>query len=226
MQDTSVDASAAETALSSVPPSPELPPRSPAGASRRRGAALLGAIHNAVLAELSEGSMATLTMERIAERAQTGKAALYRRWASREELIIDTINFVLVPIPLAPDGRNIRDQFVYLLGDMAATLAGPEGALARHVLSTLHTNERMRTALMERLVQPRQTIMLEALAAAAERGEVRPEAVTAIVAQVGPSLLLYRFFVFGAISFSDAVEVVDQVLLPLVRPPGASVLQR
>jgi AcrR family transcriptional regulator len=183
--------------------------------------ALLNAIHAAVLAELSEGSPATLTMERIAERAGTGKAALYRRWGSREELIIDTINCARPPAPLSADGRSLRDQLLYLLSDMTATLSGPEGALARHVMSVLHTSDKMRAALMERLVQPRQAILLEALAAAARRGEVRPEAVTATVAQVGPSLLLYRFFVFGAVSFSDAVAVVDEVLLPLLRPSRA-----
>jgi AcrR family transcriptional regulator len=193
----------------------------PAGGSvtsRRRGVALLNAIHAAVLAELSEGSPATLTMERIAERAQTGKAALYRRWASREELIIDTINSARPPAPLPNDGRGIRDQLLYMLGDMVATLSGPQGALARYVISVLHTSDKMRAALTQRLVNPRQSIMLDALAAAADRGEVRRDAVTPTVAQVGPSLLLYRFFILGAVSFVDAVAVVDEVLLPLIRP--------
>jgi hypothetical protein len=61
-------------------------------------------------------------------------------------------------------------------------------------------------------------VLLEVLAAGVERGEVRAEAVSPIVAQVGPSLLLYRFFVIGAVSFADAVAVVDQILLPLIQP--------
>jgi AcrR family transcriptional regulator len=186
--------------------------------SRRRGTELLDAIYAAVLAELSEGSMAGLTMERVAERARTGKAALYRRWSSREELIIDTLSSALPLPPSQVQEGSLRDQLLGLLGEMAATLAGPEGALARHVLAVLHTNEPMRAALTERLVQPRLQMLLGVLAAGVERGEVRPEAVTPMIAQIGPSLLLYRFFVIGGISYADAVAVVDQVLLPLLSP--------
>ena len=101
---------------------------------------------------------------------------------------------------------------------MAATLSGPEGALARHILAELPQSEPMRATLLERLVQPRLTGLLSVLADGAQRGEVRPDAVTMTVAQVGPSVLLYRFFIVGAVSYSDAVAVVDQVLMPLLRP--------
>lgn len=162
--------------------------------------------------------MGTLTMERIAERARTGKAALYRRWPSREALIVDTLSCALPPPPGPVDGATVRDQLLSLLGEMAGTLSGPEGALARHILAELPTSAPMRATLLERLVHPRLEIMLGVLAAGVERGEVRPDAVNLTVAQVGPSVLLYRFFVVGAVSFSDAVAVVDQVLMPLVRP--------
>jgi AcrR family transcriptional regulator len=205
-----------ETQATSVAPAAGSPQGCPG--SRRRGTALLDAIHAAVLAELSEGSMGGLTMERIAERARTGKAALYRRWPSREALIIDTLNRALPAPPPPVDEGSVRDQLLSLLGELTARLSGPEGALARHILAELPTCEPLRATLMERLVQPRLEIMLDVLAAGARRGDVRPEAVSATVAQVGPSVLLYRFFVVGAISFSDAVGVVDQVLMPLIRP--------
>ncbi len=171
-----------------------------------------------MLAELSEGSVATLTMERIAERARTGKAALYRRWPTREALIIDTLSCALPEPPGPVEGKTVREQLLSLLGEMTATLSGPEGALARHILAELPQSEPMRATLLERLVQPRLAGLLAVLAAGADRGEVRPEAVTTTVAQVGPSVLLYRFFIVGAVSYSDAVAVVDQVLMPLLRP--------
>ncbi len=192
----------------------------PEARSRRRGIALLDAIYSAVLAELSEGSVGTLTMERIAERARTGKAALYRRWPSREALIIDTLSRALPEPPGPVAGKSVREQLLSLLGEMTATLSGPEGALARHILAELPQSEPMRATLLERLVQPRLQGLLEVLAASAERGEIRPDAVSVTVAQVGPSVLLYRFFIIGAVSYSDAVAVVDQVMMPLLRPVG------
>ena len=61
----------------------------PVGRSRRRGEALERALYEATLAELSDVGYGGLTMEGIAARAHTGKAALYRRWGSKQELVHD-----------------------------------------------------------------------------------------------------------------------------------------
>ena len=48
--------------------------------TRRRGKELEDALYDATLAELAAVGYGGLTMEGIAARARTGKAALYRRW--------------------------------------------------------------------------------------------------------------------------------------------------
>ena len=55
--------------------------------SRRRGEVLERALYEATLAELAEVGYGGLTMEGIAARARTGKAALYRRWCSKHDLV-------------------------------------------------------------------------------------------------------------------------------------------
>src|SRR5438445_2508913 len=55
--------------------------------SRRRGEVLERALYEATLAELAEVGYGGLTMEGIAARAHTGKAALYRRWCSKQDLV-------------------------------------------------------------------------------------------------------------------------------------------
>lgn len=59
--------------------------------SRRRGDELLQAIYSAVLVELADTGYGGLTMEGVAARAGTGKAPLYRRWNSKDGLILDTV---------------------------------------------------------------------------------------------------------------------------------------
>ena len=58
---------------------------------RRRGEALFQAIYDATLAELVASGYAGMAMERVAARARTSKASLYRRWPSRAELVADAI---------------------------------------------------------------------------------------------------------------------------------------
>src|SRR5215813_5945147 len=56
---------------------------------RRRGEALEGAIYDAVVDELAEVGYAAFTIESVAARAKTGKASIYRRWQTKQDLVID-----------------------------------------------------------------------------------------------------------------------------------------
>src|SRR6187551_315250 len=61
---------------------------SPPPATRRRGPALTEAIYLATLDELIRDGFADLSFDKIAKAAGTGKAALYRRWAGPEDLVL------------------------------------------------------------------------------------------------------------------------------------------
>ncbi|MGQ4357068.1 helix-turn-helix domain-containing protein, partial [Streptomyces drozdowiczii] len=63
--------------------------RQPVVSLRRRGSVLERAILEAALEALSTVGWNGLTMEGVAAGAQTGKAAIYRRWSSKEELVAE-----------------------------------------------------------------------------------------------------------------------------------------
>src|SRR5436305_6813839 len=67
-------------------------------ALRRRGAALEDAIRAAAFAELSEVGYTTFSVEAVAARARTGKASIYRRWPTKQELVMEALIAVL-PTP-------------------------------------------------------------------------------------------------------------------------------
>ncbi|HEX9230648.1 MAG TPA: helix-turn-helix domain-containing protein, partial [Jatrophihabitantaceae bacterium] len=56
---------------------------------RRRGEALERAIHAAVFTELAEVGYAAFTIESVASRAHTGKASIYRRWPTKQDLVLE-----------------------------------------------------------------------------------------------------------------------------------------
>src|ERR1700730_8016991 len=74
-------------------------PAANVGRSRRRGEVLERALYEATLAEMAEVGYGRLTMEGIAARAHTGKAALYRRWASKHDLVHAALVFAVPPVP-------------------------------------------------------------------------------------------------------------------------------
>ena len=67
----------------------EHPAAEPGVNRRRRGAELEEAICHAAYEELTDVGFAAFTIESVAARAQTGKASIYRRWATKNALLMD-----------------------------------------------------------------------------------------------------------------------------------------
>jgi hypothetical protein len=74
--------------------------------------------------------------------------------------------------------------------------------------------------LHQRVKEPRKQMFLNLLRRAADRGQVRPEAASPLVAEVGPALVMQRFLAEGPPVPDDfVVSVVDDVVMPLLRVP-------
>lgn len=187
--------------------------------SRRRGEALVSAIHAAVMDELAEVGYGGLSIERVAERARTGKASIYRRWPNRLELVLEAIDHVMPRLDKAPDTGSVREDLLVVLRLIATTMSSRDGAAAKACVDG--PDDELARAVRERLLPPRKAMMLEILRNGAERGEVRREAVTTRVAETGPMLLHGELLQRGSpIADEAVVAIVDEVLMPLLRPAG------
>ena len=195
------------------------PSRSPLVPTRRRGETLEHAIFDAVLDELQAVGYAGLTMEGVAARARTGKAALYRRWPRREDLIVDALHYALPSLADPPDHGNVRDDLLDLLRRMTAIINSPTGCALQSLMAEIDREGACARVVHERVLAPRKQMFLTALRRGVDRGEVRPDAVTLLVAQVGPAMVLQRFLVDGApVPDAYVVSVIDDVVVPLLRP--------
>jgi AcrR family transcriptional regulator len=206
---------AAEAERTAVPPPYPCPP------TRRRGQTLEHAIFNAVLDQLRTVGYAGLTMEGVAAGAHTGKAALYRRWASKDDLVVDTIDHAL-PSPCdLPDHGDVREDLLDLLRLMTGFLNSPAGCALESLIADIEPDGRFARLLHQRVKEPRKRMLLDVLRRGAERGQVRPEAVTQLVAEVGPALLMQRFSAEGPpVPDAYVVSVLDDIVMPLLRVPA------
>ncbi|MEV7595891.1 TetR-like C-terminal domain-containing protein [Kitasatospora sp. NPDC089797] len=190
---------------------------------RRRGEALESAIYGAALQQLTTDGYAGLTMEGVAAAAQTGKAALYRRWSSKEELVMDALRASLPPAGPAPDTGGLRGDLLELVTRLRTAMFSEPGAAVRAIMGEIdHQRAHAFLALvLERVVEPTTALIAEVLERGAARGEVRPGAVTPMVTDVVPALMLYRIKMCGGGPVElDPAAIVDEVLLPIVRPAG------
>jgi AcrR family transcriptional regulator len=97
-----------------------------------RSARVRSAVIEALFDELIESGLGGLTMDGIARRAGVNKTTLYRRWGSKEAIILDAMlerGEQLVPIP---DTGSLRGDLLTVAREIAASLATPESeALVR-----------------------------------------------------------------------------------------------
>lgn len=220
------------TAVTTAPPDPALKPASGAGAEqpcmpgslhRRRGQALEQAIFQAVLDLLRVFGYGGVTMERVAACAHTGKAALYRRWPHKDDLIVDAIVHMLPSLDQPPDHGNVRDDLLELLRHMAALANSPVGCAFQNLMTEIERNDSFARLFKERVKQPHRRLWSEVLQRAVDRGELRPEAARQLVADVGPALLVQRCLTEGPpIPDEFVVAVLDDVIMPLLTAPQQS----
>ncbi|MFI0796359.1 TetR/AcrR family transcriptional regulator [Micromonospora rubida] len=94
--------------------------RAPAGAAVLRGE-ITTAIRAAVMQELAEVGYGRLSIEAVARRAGVSKTAIYRRWRSKLDLVLDMVTAVAGRrLPLLDTGSLHGDVQVLLLAASAA----------------------------------------------------------------------------------------------------------
>ena len=194
-------------------------------AQRKRGAALEDAILEAAYAELSEVGYTAFTVEGVAARARTGKASIYRRWPTRAQLLLDAISSQLptpeqcgFPMQLTDD-ITTEDALRGVAQAITQTLASPAGDVMRAIKCEAVSDPELARAIDDQFQAPRRAAMLGLLRRGVERGEVRPGADIALVADVLPSVLTYRMILQREpVNARMINEIIEQVLLPLIAP--------
>ncbi|KUL57121.1 TetR/AcrR family transcriptional regulator [Streptomyces sp. NRRL S-1521] len=191
-----------------------------AASPRRRGPVLEQAILEAALEQLSTVGWSGLTMEGVATAAQTGKAAVYRRWPSKEDLVVHALRVGLPQLDEAPGLGSVREDLLELCRRMRDAMYSRPGFALRAVLHECDTvtAERFHDVISEGVVNPSVRLIKEVIRRGIERGEVRSGGTDDYVCDVIPAMLMYRSKVCGSEWSDEEFEgLIDQVMVPLLR---------
>jgi AcrR family transcriptional regulator len=187
-------------------------------ATRRRGRELEDALLDATWEELLASGYARLTIERVAERAGTSRAVIYRRWRNRAELVLAALRHrrpVGGGAGSGPDTGTLRGDVIAVMQAGAARVSGgPETFVG--LLADLLTDEDSYEVVITELLRSGGGLMETILARAAERGEARSP-VPERVARLPLDLLRHELILTHRAPTDAAIEeIVDQIFLPLV----------
>ncbi|MFF3334367.1 TetR/AcrR family transcriptional regulator [Streptomyces sp. NPDC002888] len=195
-----------------------------AASPRRRGAVLERAILDAALEQLSTVGWNGLTMEGVAAGAQTGKAAVYRRWPSKEDLVADALEAGLPRLDAAPDLGGVRADLLELCRQARDAMFSRPGFALRSVIHECDPRqaERFHNVIFGGVVEPTIRLLREVISRGIQRGEVRSDAVNGYVCDAIPAMMMYRSKISACEwNDQDLAEMIDQLMLPLLRPDRA-----
>ncbi|MUL65131.1 TetR family transcriptional regulator [Mycobacterium sp. CBMA 234] len=199
--------------------------RAPKRAAGRWNPTLEGTILDATLAAVAELGYDRMTMDDLATRAGVGKAAIYRRWSSKGEVVAEAIAHwrrSLGPAP-APDTGTLRGDLDALV-DAVPEYSAKEIDMFRVVIgvATAAMRDPVLAAALDDLVLsvPRQ-VLRSVLDRAVTRGEISAARDLALLPDTVLGLNILRMISGRPVDRIYVRRVLDDVVLPLATTPPA-----
>lgn len=146
------------------------------GCAPRRGRPRSAEVDEAVLLAtvelLGEVGVSRLSMDEVAERAKVSKATIYRRWSSKEALVIDALNGATSHLD-DPDTGTLRGDLERYLRQVARRFkTGRMSDVLPHLIEVACHDPALRSSL-DHYVQTRRRPLMAIVERARERGEIR-----------------------------------------------------
>jgi AcrR family transcriptional regulator len=190
----------------------------PSRGGRPRDPSRDGVIRAAILRLLAEVGYGALTMDAVAAEAGVGKATIYRRWRTKQDLVVDTISDLNRELAVPPDTGSVESDLKALTDSMRSVITGPTGAATLSLLSTMPHQSALAKAFQDGPLAVWRNAFAEVWERAEARGEVRPGMSGSILAETTSALMVQRWLLTGLPvdeAFTD--EVLETVVLPLLR---------
>ncbi|MEU6511418.1 TetR/AcrR family transcriptional regulator [Streptomyces sp. NPDC046942] len=195
--------------------------RTPASRTGRpRSAAADAAILAATREALVELGWSKLTLGDVATRAGVAKTTLYRRWAGKNELVVDAVAELFDELEL-PDRGSLAADIEGVVLQFAAILARPEaksGLMA--VVAEATRDDALRERIRRSIVQRQMRLVLQGRARAQKRGELPPEPdprdaarTVDLIFDVVAGAVVHRTLVSGKAADEEWVRSFTRVLL-------------
>lgn len=196
----------------------------PSRGGRPRDPSRDGVIRAAILRLLADVGYGALTMDAVAAEAGVGKATIYRRWRTKEELVVDTVSDLNAEQAGIPDTGSLEGDLRQLLRAMVALVNGPAGAATQALLSSMQHQPALAEAFRAGPLAAWQTAFHDTWARAEQRGDLPGGLVGTPVTDAIGAPLVQRWLASGQpVDDAYADAVVDLVALPLLRAHGATI---
>ena len=153
------------------------------------------AIIDATLELFADDGYYALSMEAVAAKAEVSKATIYRRWANKRELVIEslaTLNDDFPEVTGPGSSLSTHELLVMVLQHMAIRDSSSlSGRIMPRMMAYSVSQPDLYAEYFDRVIMPRRRWLYDVLRAGIERGELRQDldVELAAMALVGPMLM-------------------------------------
>ncbi|MFY2858441.1 TetR/AcrR family transcriptional regulator [Mycobacterium sp. THU-M104] len=171
--------------------------------------------------ELTERGYDGFTIDAVAARAGTSRAVLYRRWSSKQELVLATLAYVAgKDVVVAPDTGSLRGDVIGLLQQANKVRIGLAAQVYTYLGSFYRDTGTSLADLSAFVRGGRDSAMEEVIQRAVDRGEIDRERVTERIGRLPADLWRHEILMTLRPLSDEAIEeIVDTIFLPLLASP-------
>ncbi|MBA2559916.1 MAG: TetR/AcrR family transcriptional regulator [Propionibacteriales bacterium] len=157
-----------------------------------------------------------LTMDAVATEAKASKATLYRRWATKAELVVDAIARAKgAPHANVVDTGSLRGDLLAMACDKGGLNDPHALKVVSSVITALQHDQEFSDAFHERFLQPTVARTRAIYERAKQRGEISEDVDLDILTHVLAAVILHRAFVLRLSVDDDTVkQIIDEVVIP------------
>lgn len=184
-------------------------------------------ILEAALDVLAEAGYDGMTIDMVAARAKAGKATLYRRWASKPELVLDAVACMKskgIDLTSPPDTGTLRGDLVAMVKSPTLQESERKLKVMAGIVSMIARDPDLAAAAREALIEPRSAANRIVFQRAIDRGEIPADCDIETLCMVGPAMIAYRVLMLRQpVDRTVMLEIIDHVILPAagVRAPSS-----
>ena len=183
-------------------------------------------ILDAALAVLAETGYDGMTIDMVAARAKAGKATIYRRWPSKNELVIDAVACMKAGgLDNLPDTGTLRGDLIAMIKPHSIKEGEKKLQVMAGLISMLVRAPELAQTANAAIVEPRAAANRTLMRRAVERGEISADCDIDTLSLVAPSMAAYRVLILQKpVDRAFLISLIDGVILPavgLARPEDA-----
>lgn len=141
---------------------------------RPRSAQAHQAILNATIELLVEEGYRGLSLEQVAARARVGKTTIYRRWPSKQELVIEAVTQITTNPPIVETG-DTRADILKALHDGLKDLRSMTGQVMLRLIGEISATPELFRAFQEQAFAPDLDAVIRLIQHGQARGDLRAD---------------------------------------------------